>query len=196
MSQSKVKKPGVNWDRVFGSIASATFGVQLVSLLVLLTEILVFLLILSGIWGIAINNLDILIFFLLLGGGAAFLVFIWLLGAVLRLNRRIRQAIIGRGLGKLEAGNPATKSILALFAVATLFVLCAGVYGYYLVWKYFLTSWGQAFLASFGLFGQPLYDWAMIIAYIAFGAVVVCLVVQVLSVIVNRAAGRLVASVK
>jgi hypothetical protein len=186
----------VNWDRVFGGIASATFGVQLVSLLVLLAETLVFLLIISGIWGLAINNLDILIFFLLLGGGATFLVFIWLLGAVLRLNGRIRQAIIGRGLGNLAADNSATKSILALFAVATLFVLCAGVYGYYLLWKYFLNSWGQAFLTTFGLFGQPLYEWGMIIAYIAFGALVVCIVVQVLSVMVNRAAGRLVGSVK
>lgn len=196
MSENRVKKPKVNWDRVFGAIASATFGTQLVSLLVLLTETLVFLLIISGVWGIAINNTDILIFLLLLGGGMAFLVFIWLLGAFLRLNGRIRRAIIGRGVGTVEADSPATKTILALFAGAALFVLCAGVYGYYLLWKYFLNSWGQAFLTSFGLFGQPLYEWGMLIVYFAFGAIIVCFVLQVLSVMVNRVADHLVASVK
>lgn len=191
-----MKKSRVNWDRVFGAIASATFGTQLVSLLVLLAETFVFLLIVSGIWAIAINNPDILILLLLLGGGVTFLVFIWLLGAFLRLNSQIRRAIIGGGVGNIEADNPATRSILALFAGAALFVLCAGVYGYYLLWKYFLNSWGQTLLTSFGLIGQPLYEWGMIIVYIAFGAVLVCFVTQVLSLVINRAAGRLAASVK
>jgi len=196
VSERKVKKSKVNWDHVFGAIASATFGTQLVSLLVLLAETLVFLLIISGIWGLAINNPDILIFLLLLGGGVTFLVSIWLLGAFLRLNGRIHRVIIGRGVGDIEADSPATRSILALFAGAALFVLCAGVYGYYLLWKYFLNSWGQTLLTSFGLIAQPLYEWGMIIVYIALGAVIVCFLIQVLSVIINRAAGRLVASVK
>jgi len=196
VSERKVKKSKVNWDHVFGAIASATFGTQLVSLLVLLAETLVLLLIISGIWGIAINNPDILIFLLLLGGGVTFLVFIWLLGAFLRLNGRIRRAITGGGVGDIEADSPATRSILALFAGAALFVLCAGLYGYYLLWKYFLNLWGQTLLTSFGLIGQPLYEWGMIIVYIAIGAIIVCFVMQVLSVVVNRAAGRVVTNIK
>lgn len=195
MNENKAKSK-LDWDRVFGTLASASFGTQLVSMLVLLAEALVFLLTISGIWGVALSNVDILIFLVLLGGGVVFLVFIWFLGPILRLNTRIRRIIIGRGVGNIAADSAATRTILALFAGATLFVLCAGVYGYYVLWKYVLNGWGQALLGTFGLLGQPLYELGMLVAYFALGAIAVCFILQLLSVIVNSVADDLVAGVK
>ncbi len=147
MPTENEKKP-FDWDRVFGAIASGTFGLQLISLLILLAASIVFLLMFLGIWGIAIANFDIFIFFVLLGFGFSFLVFIWLLGFFLRFHRRVRKFLVGGGVGDVEADDPASKTILTLFAIAVLFVLVAGIYGYYLLWKYLLAPWGTAFLTS------------------------------------------------
>lgn len=195
MTANKEKKRTFDWDRVFGSIASGTFGAQLVSLLVLLAATIVFLLMLSGLWGIAIANFDIFIFFVLLGFGFSFLLFIWLLGFFLRFHRRVRKFIIGGGVGGIEADDPASKTILALLAIAVLFVLVAGFYGYYLFWKYILSPWGIAFLASFGLTGVFFYELGLFIVFIALGIIIIAIIMQILTAAINRYAGRLVASI-
>ena len=181
-------------DRVFGAIASGTFALQLISLLILLGAGLVFLLITTGIWGATASNTDLLIFFLLLGGGAAFLIFIWLLGFFLRFHQRVRRFIIGSGVGRVESGSPAATTILILFGGAILFIFCAGIYGYYLVWKYILKPWGDGFLASYGMGGNLFYELGLTAVYIALGTIIICLIAQLLSAAINRYAGRLITS--
>lgn len=188
-------KRSFDWDRVFGAIASGTFGAQLVSLLILLAAMIVFLLMFTGLWGLGIANLDIFILFVLLGVGFSFLVFIWLLGFFLRFHRRVQRFIVSGGVGDVEADDPATKTILTLFAVAVLLVLCAGIYGYYLFWKHFLVYWGAAFLATFGVTGIFFYEFGILLVFIAFGVIVVCFLVQLLTAAINRYAGRLVVGV-
>ncbi len=195
MTTDTDEKRSINWDRVFGGIASVTFGLQLLSFLVLLGAGLVFLLMLSGIWGILMANEDIFIFVLLLGGGFAFLLFVWLLGVFLRFHRKIRRFIIGRGLGDIDADDSTTKTVLTLFAISTIFVLVAGVYGYYLLWKYILQSWGATWLASLGLTGILFYEFGLLIVFIAIGVIIITFVMQILTLVINRYTGKLVASV-
>ncbi|MFW9935916.1 MAG: hypothetical protein ACFFDU_10515 [Candidatus Thorarchaeota archaeon] len=194
MSTKNEEKRSINWDLVFSGIASVTFAFQLISFLILLGAGVVFLLMLSGIWGILVANDDIFIFVLLLGGGFTFLLFVWLLGVFLRFHRRIRRFIIGEGVGHIDANDSATKTVLTLFAISTLFVLVAGIYGYYLLWKYLLHPWGSAWLTSMGLSGILFYEIGIFIVFIALGVIIVTFVMQILTLAVNRYTGRLVSS--
>ncbi|MFX1319162.1 MAG: hypothetical protein ACFE9D_01570 [Promethearchaeota archaeon] len=195
MSPDSQEKRVINWDRIFGGIASVTFALQLLSFIVLLGAGVVFLLMLTGIWGILVASDDIFIFVLLLGGGFVFLLFVWLLGVFLRFHRRVRKYIVGEGVGHIDADDSATKTVLTLFAISTLFVLVAGIYGYYLLWKYFLQPWGTAWLASMGLTGIFLYEFGILVVFIALGIIIITLVMQVLTLAINRYTGRLVASI-
>ncbi len=194
MTAGNEEKRSIDWDRVFGGIATGTFGLQLLSFLVLLGAALVFILMLSGIWGILVTNEDFFIFILLLGGGFAFLLFVWLLGVFLRFHRRVRNFIVGGGVGHVDADDSATKTALTLFAISTLFVLVAGIYGYYLLWKYFLQPWGASWLTSMGLSGVLFYELGLLIVFIALGIIIITLVMQLLTLAINRYTVRLVAS--
>jgi hypothetical protein len=196
VTSNKSQKRQINWDRVFGGIGSVTFGAQLLSILILIAAGLVFLLMITGIWNIALANFDILIFFLLIAGGFSFLIFIWLLGFFLRFHGRIQKFIIGKGLGHIDAGEAASKTILTLFAVVVLFVLVAAVYGYYLIWKYFLDPWSVGFLTSWGLAGILLYEYGLLIVWLAFGCIIITFVMQLLSAAINRYVDRLVSGIK
>jgi hypothetical protein len=195
MTPSNEEKRSINWDSVFGGIASVTFGLQLLSFLVLLGAGIVFLLMLSGIWGILVANEDIFIFILLLGGGFAFLLFVWLLGVFLRFHRGVRKFIVGPGVGHIDTDDSATKTVLTLFAISTIFVLVAGIYGYYLLWKYILQPWGASWLASTGLTGILFYEIGLLIVFIALGIIIITLVMQILTLAINRYTGRLVSSI-
>jgi hypothetical protein len=194
MSTPTEQKRTIDWDRVFGGIASVTFGLQLISFLILLGAGIIFLLMLSGIWGILVANEDIFIFVLLLGGGFTFLLFVWLLGIFLRFHRGIRKAIVGRGVGHIDADDSATKTVLTMFAISTLFVLVAGIYGYYLLWKYFLQPWGASWLTSMGLAGILFYEIGLLIVFIAIGVIIVTLIMQFLTLAISRYTDRLVRS--
>ncbi len=196
VTPNKSQKRQINWDRVFGGIGSVTFGAQLLSILILIAAGLVFLLMITGIWSVALANFDILIFFLLLAGGFSFLIFIWLLGFFLRFHRRIQRFIVGKGLGHIDAGEAASKTILTLFAVVVLFVLVAAMYGYYLIWKYVLDPWGVGFLTSWGLSGIFLYEFGLLIVWLAFGCIIITFVMQLLSAAINRYVDRLVGGIK
>jgi hypothetical protein len=189
-------KDKFDWDRVFGGIASATFGVQLISILILFGAGVVFVLMLTGIWGVVVAIQDIFILVVLLGSGFTFLLFIWLLGLFLRFHRRVRRFILGKGVGDVDADNPASKTILSLFAGAVVLVLIAGIYGYYLLWKYILSPWGNDFLVSLGVNGILFYELGILIVFLAIGAIVITFIMQILTAWINRYAGRLVAGVK
>ncbi|MFX1565107.1 MAG: hypothetical protein ACFFCH_03870 [Promethearchaeota archaeon] len=195
MTPSNEEKRSINWDRVFGGIASVTFGLQLLACLVLLGAGIVFVLMFGGIWEILVANEDIFIFILLLGGGFAFLLFVWLLGVFLRFHRSVRRFIVGPGVGRIDADDSATKTVLTLFAISTLFVLVAGIYGYYLLLKYMLQPWGAAWLASMGLTGILFYEIGLLIVFIALGIIIITLIMQILTLAINRYTGRLVSSI-
>ncbi len=195
LDESLEKKGSFNWDRVFSGIASVTFALQLISLLILFVAGVVFLLMLSGIWGILVANEDIFIFVLLLGGGFAFLVFVWLIGVFLRFHRRVRRFLVGTGVGDIDADDSASKTILTLFGIAILFVLVAGIYGYYLLWKYILNFWGIAWLTSLGVTGIFFYEFGLFIVWIAIGILIITFVMQILTAAINRYARGLVGAV-
>ncbi len=192
MGDGKTSKQMVNWDRIFGGIASATFALQLVSVMILIAAGIVFLMMITGLFTFFMTNVDFLILLVLIVGGISFLIFIGLLGFFLNTHIRIRKFLIGRGVGDIDADSRATKTILGMFAVSIIFVLSAGVYGFYLIWKYFLDPWGAGFLASYGLVGNFIYEWGMLIVFLSVGVIFVCIIMQLLTAVVNRITYRLV----
>lgn len=194
MSGGKTSKRTVNWDRIFGGIASATFALQLISLMILVAAGLVFMLMITGLFTVIMTNIDFLILLVLIVGGISFLIFIGLLGFFLNTHGRIRRFLVGRGVGHVDADSRATKTILGLFGVSIILVLSAGVYSFYLMWKYFLDPWGSNFLSSYGLVGNFIYEYGILIVFLAVGVIFVCIIMQLLTAVVNRATDRLVKS--
>jgi len=186
------EKDSFNMKSIFSGIASGTFAIQLVSLLVLLGEGLMYVLILTGIYDLLLPNIDLLILALLFGGGITFLVFIAFLGFFLRSHKSVRGFIIGKEHEQIQTSTPATKTILLLFGGAVCFGLCAGIYAYYLFWKYWLNPMGNAFLVTYFLTGELLFEWGLIAAYLALGAINTCLILQILSAAINRYTSKLV----
>jgi hypothetical protein len=107
----------------------------------------------------------------------------------------VRKFIVGKGIGDIDADDSETKTILALFAISVLFVLVAGIYGYYLFWKYILDPWGVAWLTSMGLSGVFFYEIGLLTVWMAFGTIIITFIMQILTLAINRYAGKLVASV-
>ncbi|MFX1562456.1 MAG: hypothetical protein ACFFDP_04030 [Promethearchaeota archaeon] len=196
MSGSKASKRTVNWDRIFGGIASATFALQLISIMILVAAGIVFVMMISGLFYFFMTNIDFLILLLLIVAGLSFLIFIVLLGFFLNTHIRIRGFLIGRGVGDVDADSSATKTILGMFAISIIFVLSAGVYSFYMIWKYFLDPWGVNFLTSYGLVGNFIYEWGILIVFLAVGVIYVCIIMQLLTAVVNRVTDRLVKSAK
>ncbi len=181
--------------RIFSGIASGTFAIQLISLLVLLGESILYIMIITGLYDLLFLNTDLLILALLFGGGLMFLIFIAFLGFFLRLHKSVRNFIIGKDHEQIETSTPATKTILLLFGGAVAFGLCAGIYAYYLFWKYWLNPMGTAFLATYSLTGDLLFEWGILAAYFALGAIITCFILQILSAAINRYTSRLVKSI-
>jgi len=75
-------------------------------------------------------------------------------------------------------------------------LIIAGIYGYYLLWKYILSPWGNDFLVSLGVNGILFYELGILIVFLAIGAIVITFIMQILTAWINRYAGRLVAGVK
>jgi hypothetical protein len=189
------EKDTFNMKSVFTAIASGTFAIQLISLLIVLGEGVMYLLMITGLYDLLLPNTDLLILALLLGGGVTFLVFIAFLGFFLRSHKSVRNFIIGKESERIETSTPATKTILLLFGGAVLFTLLFGVYAYYLFWKYWLNPMGQSFLLTYGLTGDLLFEWGLVTAYFALGAIITCLILQILSAAINRYTSRLVKSI-
>ena len=82
-----------------------------------------------------------------------------------------------------------------MFGIAILFVLVAGIYGYYLLWKYILNPWGNAWLTSLGVTGIFFYEFGLFIVWIAIGILIITFIMQILTAAINRYARGLVEAV-
>ncbi|MFW9831595.1 MAG: hypothetical protein ACFFD8_07460 [Candidatus Thorarchaeota archaeon] len=142
MSEKKSSEPTskINLDRLFSNATTATFVIQLLTLLVLIAAIVGYLLVLTGIWSLIQYNQDILVFLLLIGGAIAFIIFMAFFGAFIRFHRRVKHFVLGEGVGRITYESRDGQIIISLFAFSVIFFGLAGLYAIYLLWKYFLPS--------------------------------------------------------
>lgn len=128
----------INLDRLFSGATTATFVIQLLTLLILIGAVVGYILVITGIWDFIKFYQDIVVFLLLIGGAAAFVIFMAFFGAFIRFHGRVRRFVIGEGIGRVAYESRDGQFILTLFAFSIIFFALAGIYAIYLLWKYIL----------------------------------------------------------
>ncbi len=123
-----------NLSRLFSGATTATFIIQLLTILVLIGALVGYALWLVGVWALIRDNQDIIIFLLLVGGAVAFAIFMLFFGFFIRTHGRVKHFVLGEGIGAITGGDG--QIILMLFAFSVVFFTLAGIYAIYLLWKY------------------------------------------------------------
>jgi hypothetical protein len=141
--KSLEEKRHINLDRLFAGATTATFIIQLFSILVLIAASVGYLFVLTGIWDFIKTSpfgQDILVFLLLIGGAIAFAILMGFFGFFIRQHLRVKRFVLGEGIGRVTQGSRDGQVILSLFAIAIVFFTLAGLYAIYLLWKYLLLN--------------------------------------------------------
>jgi hypothetical protein len=94
---------------------------------------------------------DVAIFLLLIGAMITLFIFLGAISFFVRFNRRIGRVVIAEGIGEVDLNRPGVKTVVIIYGLAVGFILILGVYGYYLLWVYFLAAQSATSLSFFGM---------------------------------------------
>jgi hypothetical protein len=166
-------------SRVFEFAVSVTFGAELVSILVIIGSLVSFFIARSGL--LEVISFDIQLFLLLIATGIGFLILIVFAGLFIRMNEGLKTRILSARMLKLVRVTSEAKAFLALFGLALIFLCFAGVYGYYLLWRYVLVYYVGEYLSLTTLF-------------FALGIILVQILAQLIIALVSRFVSRTVKS--
>lgn len=137
MSQDQKKeRQGPRVNRVFSFAVTATFALELLSVLIVIGAIFAFVVSNSGV--LQVISLDVQVLLLLIASGIAFLILIVFAGFFIRGNDKIQEKILTLKIVRLTRATSEAKALLALFGLSLIFLCSAGIYGYYLLWAYVL----------------------------------------------------------
>ncbi|MHA2359421.1 MAG: hypothetical protein ACXAB5_04050, partial [Candidatus Thorarchaeota archaeon] len=100
---------------------------------------------------ISIIEPDIALFLVLVGAMLTLFIFLGAIGFFVRFNRRIGRVVIAEGIGEVDLKRPGVKTVVIIYGLAVGFILILGVYGYYLLWRYFLAAEAATSLSFFGM---------------------------------------------
>lgn len=94
---------------------------------------------------------DVAIFLLLVGAMITLFIFLGAISFFVRFNRRIGRIVIAEGVGEVDLNRPGVKMVVIIYGLAVGFILILGIYGYYLLWTYFLAAQAATSLSFFGM---------------------------------------------
>jgi len=171
---SRPQEPYVK--RVFGFAVTATFGLELISILIIIGSLVTFLISISGL--LQVLSFDVQLLLLLIASGVAFLVIIIFAGFFIRENEVLQDKILTPGIFYLSRVTYEARALLALFGVSLVLFCSAGVYGYYLLWSHVLGFYVGGYISLTTLF-------------VALGTFLVSLLAQIIIALVGRYALRL-----
>jgi hypothetical protein len=134
---------------LFRGTATITFLAEIVAIIMLLGSGAAFVISRSGI--IETIELDVAIFLLLVGAMITLFFFLGAIGFFVRFNRRIGNAVIGERIGSVDLGNPRVKTVVIIYGLAVGLILIMGMYGYWLLYKYYFASLAATSLSFFGI---------------------------------------------
>jgi hypothetical protein len=134
---------------LFRGTATLTLVGEIVSVIMLLGSGTAFVISRSGL--IEALELDVAVFLLLGGAMVTLFLFLGAIGFFVRFNRRIGKAVIGEGIGEVDLNRPGVKTVVIIYGLAVGLILIMGVYGYYLVYKYFFAAMALVSLSFFGI---------------------------------------------
>lgn len=124
----------------------------------------------------------IAIFLLLFGAMVTLFIFLGAIGFFVRFNRRIGRIVIGEGVGDIDLNRPGAKMVVIIYGLAVGFILILGIYGYYLLWVYFLAAESAISLSFFGI-------------SVSIGLFFISLLVQVVITVIGRTATTIIRKV-
>lgn len=131
---------------------------------------------------VSIIEPDVAIFLLLVGAMLTLFIFLGAIGFFVRFNRRIGRIVIAEGIGEVDLNRPGVKTVVIIYGLAVGFILILGIYGYYLVWVYFLSTQAATSLSFFGI-------------SISVGIFFIALLVQIVLTVIGRTATTIIRKV-
>ncbi|MFX0107807.1 MAG: hypothetical protein ACFE7R_05970 [Candidatus Hodarchaeota archaeon] len=148
MSKEKAEEP-IDVGSLFRGTATLTFVAEIVSAIMLLGSTVAFFLRDQG-W-IQTLEPDVLILLLLFGGMITLFFFLGAIGFFVRFNRRVTRAVISDDIGTVDLGEPRVRTVVIIYGLAVGLILIMGIYGYYLVYKYYFAALAATSLSFFGM---------------------------------------------
>jgi uncharacterized MnhB-related membrane protein len=116
---------------------------------------------------------DVAIFLLLVGAMLTLFIFLAAISFFVRFNRRIGRVVISEGVGEVDLNRPGAKTVVIIYGLAVGFILILGIYGYYLLWIYFLAAQAATSLSFFGM-------------SLSIGIFFIALLVQIVIIVIGR----------
>ncbi len=179
MAKEEVREP-IDVGSLFRGTATITFVAEIVSAIMLLGSTVAFIL-RDQPWLQTLEP-DVAIFLLL---GAAMITLFFFLGAIgffVRFNRRVTRAVISDDIGSVDLSKPRVRTVVILYGLAVGLILIMGLYGYYLVYRYFFADLAATSLSFFGM-------------TLSLGIFLVALLVQIVVVALGRTAASMIRTV-
>jgi hypothetical protein len=165
---------------LFRGTATLTLVGEIVSAIMLLGSGAAFMISHSGL--IDSIELDVAVFLLLGGAMVSLFLFLGAIGFFVRFNRRIGKSVIGEGIGKVDLNSPRVKTVVIIYGLAVGLILIMGVYGYYLLYKYFFAAMALISLSFFGI-------------AISLGIFIMSFLIQMVIAIIGRTATTIIRKV-
>jgi hypothetical protein len=165
---------------LFRGTATLTLVGEIVSAIMLLGSGVAYVFSRSGL--IEVLELDVAVFLLLGGAMLTLFLFLGAIGFFVRFNRKIGRVVIGEGIGEVDLNRPGVKTVVIIYGLAVGLFLIMGVYGYWLVYKYFFATMALTSLSYFGI-------------AVSLGIFVMSFLVQAIIAIIGRTATTIIRKV-
>jgi len=165
---------------LFRGTATLTLVGEIVSAIMLLGSGVAFVVSRSGL--IEVIELDVAVFLLLGGAMITLFLFLGAIGFFVRFNRKIGRTVIGEGIGEVDLNRPGVKTVVIIYGLAVGLFLIMGVYGYWLVYKYFFATMALTSLSVFGI-------------AVSLGIFIMSFLIQAIIAIIGRTATTIISKV-
>jgi len=134
---------------LFRGTATLTLVGEIVSAIMLLGSGAAYVISRSGL--IEVIEFDVAVFLLLGGAMLTLFLFLGAIGFFVRFNRKIGRIVIGDGIGEVDLNQPSVKTVVIIYGLAVGLILIMGIYGYWLVYKYYFAALATTSLSFFGI---------------------------------------------
>ncbi|PNX51796.1 MAG: hypothetical protein BV458_11050 [Thermoplasmata archaeon M9B2D] len=162
---------------LFKGTATITLVAEIIAAIMLLGSATAYVISRSGL--IEEIEFDVAIFLLLGGAMVTLFLFLAAISFFVRFNRKIGRSVIGDGIGEVDLNRPGVKTVVIIYGLAVGLILIIGVYGYWLVYKYFFAPIALTSLSFLGV-------------SLSLGILVMSFLTQIVLIIIGRTATTII----
>ncbi|MFW9908493.1 MAG: hypothetical protein ACFFEF_07950 [Candidatus Thorarchaeota archaeon] len=165
---------------LFRGSATITFVAEIIAAMMILASTVAY--VLSRGTFLEELTIDVAVFLLMIGSIITLFIFLGAIGFFVRFNRRVQAAVIGKGVGSVDLSGARVKTVVAIYGLAIGIILIMGMYGFWLVWRYYLSPLAATSLSFFML-------------SVSLGVFVLAFLIQLVLVALGRTATSVVEAV-